>query len=118
MVSTNIEHLRVLDQLPHLGLLQVLNLVQVCSCKIGAQRAVVACDDDTATACGGLIVVAVFGAHAGVGGDLLEGLTVAVAADAADVDGGGGGKDVLEQSVSISRLCTHSIVCGVAIGVA
>jgi hypothetical protein len=111
MVSTNIEHLRVLHQLPHLGLLQVLDLVQVRGGEIGAKRAVVASDDNTAAACGRLVVVSVLGAHASVSGDLLEGFAVAVAADAADVDGGGGGEDVLQKSRSATQFSVNRLCC-------
>jgi mRNA-degrading endonuclease toxin of MazEF toxin-antitoxin module len=73
----------------------VVQLVQVCGREIGAQRAVVAGDDDAAAARGSLLVVAVLGADARFGADVLEDLAVLVLANAADVDGGVGGEDVL-----------------------
>jgi hypothetical protein len=47
----------------------------------------VAGDDDAAAAGRGLLVVAVLGADASFGADVLEDLAVLVFADAADVDG-------------------------------
>lgn len=87
MVSANVVELGILNQLPNLWLLQVVQLVEVRSREVGAEGAVVACDDDTAATGRGLLIIAVLGADAGFGADVLEDLAVLVFADAADVDG-------------------------------
>jgi hypothetical protein len=87
MVAADVEELCILDLLPDLRLLQVVHLVLVRGGKVGAQRAVVACDDDTAAAGRSLFVVAVFGLNASFGADIFELLAILVAADAADVYG-------------------------------
>ena len=97
MIATNVEELGVLDQLPDLGLLQVLNLVLVGGGKVGAQGAVVAGDDNTAATSGGLLIITVGSLDTGMGTDVLKLLAVLVAANAANVDGGIGGEDVLYQ---------------------
>lgn len=102
MVSSNVEKLRILHQLPDLGRLQVIQLVQVRSCQIRAQRAVVPGDDNTTATSGCLIVVSVFGADTSLCRDVLEHLAVLVFSDAADVDCGIGREHVLmHRSVSI-----------------
>lgn len=45
--TTDIEDLGVLDKLPDLGLLQVVDIVVVGSTEIGAETSVVASDDNT-----------------------------------------------------------------------
>lgn len=106
MVATDIVELGVLNKLPDLRLLQVVQLVEVGSSQVGAQRAVVSSDDDTAAAGGGLLVVAVLGADTGLSGDVLEDLPVLVLSDAANVDGGVGGQNVLST--------TGRVLCGTA----
>lgn len=86
MVSTHVEELRSLNQFPDLWLLQMFNLVEVRCRKIGAEGAVVACDNYAATASRGILIVAVLGADASFFGDRLKGFTVFVAADTAYVN--------------------------------
>ena len=95
MEATNIIDLRILDLLPDALFFQMLNLVIVGSGKIGAQGAVVAGDNNTTTAGRGFLVVKIFGLDACVTGDLLQGLTVLVLADATKVDNGVGCENVL-----------------------
>jgi len=99
--ATDVEDLCVLDLLPDVLLLQVLDLVVVGSRKICAKRAVVASDDDTAAAGGGLLVVEVLGLDASVSRDLLKGLAVLVLANAANVDGRVGCEHVLSASCCV-----------------
>ena len=95
MISADIVHLRLLHHLPHLRLLQVLELVLVRSRQMRAHAAVMARDDD-ATATRRLCVVdAVFGAETGVLACGGQDVGVFVAPDAADVEDGVGGEDVL-----------------------
>jgi hypothetical protein len=107
VVATDVEELGALDVFPDLGLLQVVDVVQVRGGKVGAQRAVVARDDDTASAGGGLLVVAVDGLDTSLLVDVLERLAVLVLADAANVDGRLLGEDVL---------CTTGRVLGSSTG--
>jgi hypothetical protein len=103
MVATNIVELCVLNQLPYLRLLQVVQLVQVGSGEVGAERAIVSGDNDTAAAGRRLVVVAVFGADASFGADVLEDLAVLVFADAADVDCGIRWENVLIRQILAFR---------------
>lgn len=89
--ATNVVNLSVLDLLPDVVLLQVLNLVVVGRSEICAERAVVASDHDTAATSGGLLIVEVLGLDTGLLADVLEGLTVFVLADTANVEDGFGG---------------------------
>ena len=68
-------------------------------------------DDDAAAASGSLLVVAVLGADAGFGADVLQDLAVLVFADAADVDGGVGGEDILRVKCALvqTRLVWGSV---------
>lgn len=98
MVATDVVDLCVLDETPDLRLLQVLDLVVVGSGQVGAHAAVVAGNDNTATASGVLLIVAVLNAKADLLDRLLQNLGVLVLADAADEDGGVGREDVLRKS--------------------
>lgn len=103
MEATNIEHLGVLDLLPDVVLLQVLKLVVVGSSKICAERAVVAGDDDTTATGGGLLIVKVLGLDTSLLADVLEGLTVLVLADTANVEDRLGGQDVRGTTGGVLR---------------
>ena len=83
--ATNVVNLGVLDLLPDVVLLQMLDLVVVGSSEVGAHGAVVASDDNTAAAGGRLLVVEVLGLDTSICRDLLKSLTVLVLANAADV---------------------------------
>jgi len=95
MVSTDIEEFGILDMLPHLGLLQVLDFVEVRGGKVSAQRTVVTGNNDTASAGRGTLIVTVQSLHTGLFIDVLECLAVLVLSNAADVDGRIVGQDVL-----------------------
>ena len=95
VVTTDVEELGALDVLPDLGLLQVVDIVKVGGSKVGAERAVVAGDDNTAASGRSLLIVAVQGLDASLLVDLFESLAVLVLADTANVDGGVLGEDVL-----------------------
>lgn len=107
MVSTNVEDLGTLNVLPDLGLLQVVDIVEVRSGKVGAERAVVAGDDNTATASRSLLIVAVQRLDAGLLVDFLKCLAVLVLANAANVY-----SRVLREDV----LCTAGRVLGSSTG--
>lgn len=95
MVTTDVEELGLLDEGPDVGLLQVVKLVLVGSSKVSAHAAVVTSDDDTALAGGLSIVDAVLGVDTSLFAGLLEDLAVIVLADAANVDDGVVGEQVL-----------------------
>lgn len=97
MVATNEVCLALLDDVP--VLLQVVELVAVGSSKVGAQAAVVASDDDTATAGGLGLVDAVADLKASLLGGISEDVGVLVLANAAEVDNGLGGEDVLRSEL-------------------
>jgi hypothetical protein len=104
--ATNIVDLGVLNLLPDVVLLQVLKLVVVGRSKVGAERAVVASDDDTTSASGGLLIVEVLGLDTSFLADVLEGLAVLVLANAANVEDGLGGQDVLGTTGGVLRSTT------------
>lgn len=93
--ATDVEDLSVLDLLPDALRLQVLHLVVVGSREIGAQRAVVAGNDNTAATGWGLLVIEVLGLDARFPADPLQSLAILVLADAANVDDRVGLEDVL-----------------------
>ncbi len=95
MVAADVVDLGSFDEFPDLGLFQVADLVLVGGVEGGDHAAVVAGDDDAAAAGGVGGVDKVFGAQAGGGAGVAEGLGVFVLADAADVEDGFGGEDVL-----------------------
>jgi hypothetical protein len=99
--AANIVDLCVLDLLPDPLLLKVLKLVVVRSSKVGAERTVVASNDDATATSGGLLVVEVLGLDTGLLADVLEGLTVLVLANAANVEDRLGGEDVLGTTGSV-----------------
>lgn len=94
MVATNEVCLALLDDVP--VLLQVVKLVAVGSSKVGAQAAVVASDNDTATASGLSLVDTVADLKASLLGGIGEDIGVLVLANAAEVDNGLGREDVLQ----------------------
>ena len=113
MVATDVEDLGALDVLPHLGLLQMFDVVEVGGSKVGAKGAVVTSDDNTAATGGCLLIIAVHCLDASLLVDVLKGLAVLVLSDAADVHGGVLGKDVLGTAgrvLSSSTSDEHGIV--------
>ena len=97
MVATNEVCLALLDNVP--VLLKVLELVAVGSSKVGAQAAVVASNDDTATASGLGLVDTVVDIKASLLGGIGENVGVLVLANAAEVDDGLGREDVLRNEL-------------------
>ena len=97
MVATNEVCLALLDSVP--VLLKVVKLVAVGSSKVGAQAAVVASDNDTATAGGLGLVDAVADLKASLLGGIGEDVGVLVLANAAEVDDGLGREDVLRNEL-------------------
>ena len=97
MVATNEVRLALLDNVP--VLLKVVKLVAVGSSKVGAQAAVVASDNDTATAGGLGLIDAVADLKASLLGGIGEDVGVLVLANAAEVDDGLGREDVLRNEL-------------------
>ena len=95
MVTADIIHLGLLNEFPDLGGLQVGEFVLVCGVQGGDHAAVVAGDDDAAAAGGVGGVYEVLGPEPGGGAGGAEGFGIFVLADAADIEDGIGGKDVL-----------------------
>lgn len=106
VVAADVVDFGALDVLPDLGLLQVVDIVEVGGSKVGAERAVVAGDYDTAASGRSLLVVAVQRLDAGLLVDLLKSLTILVLTDAANVDGGVLGEDVLRAAGGV--LCSST----------
>ena len=101
VVATNEVCLALLDNVP--VLLKVVELVAVGSGEVGAQAAVVASDNDTATAGGLGLVDAVADLKASLLGGIGEDVGVLVLANAAEVDDGLGREDVLRNELERGR---------------
>jgi hypothetical protein len=86
MVATNIVNLSLLDQGPHMGLLEMLRLVFVGGGKVSDHATVVAGDDYTTFSSRLDIVHAVFSVHAGLFAGVGQDVGVLVFTDAANVD--------------------------------
>lgn len=84
--ATDVEDLGVLNLLPDVLLLQVVDLVVVGSSEVGAHGAVVAGNDNTTATSGSLLIVEVLCLDTSIGRDLLESLTVLVLSNATNVD--------------------------------
>lgn len=112
MVATDKVCLALLDDVP--VLLKVVKLVAVGGSKVGAQAAVVASDNDTATASGLGLVDAVADLKASLLGGIGEDVGVLVLANAAEVDDGLGGEDVLKNG--LERYLAEFGVCVVYLG--
>lgn len=101
--TADVEEVGVLGELPDLGALEVVDVVEVGSAELGAEGAVDAGDDGAAAAGGGLGVDAVLDAQA----DLLDGVAqdggVLVVADAAEVHDAVGRQDVLGAAGRVLR---------------
>jgi hypothetical protein len=106
METTNVVDLGVLDLLPDVLLFQVLKLVVVGGSEVGAERTVVASDDDATATSRGLLVVEVLGLDTSLLADVLEGLAVLVLTNAANVQDGLGGQDVLGAAGGVLRSTT------------
>ena len=95
MVAADVDDLGALSERPDLGLLQVLEVIVVRGIERGAQRPVVAGDDNTAPPSGHLGVNAVLDTEADVADGIVKDGGVLVVADTADVDDAVGGQHVL-----------------------
>lgn len=88
MVRANVEELCCLSQLPHVRLLQMLQLVLVRGRQVGAHAPIVPGNNDTASSCRLGVVNAVFGMDAGFGAGFAQRVAVLVAPDATNVRDG------------------------------
>ncbi len=95
VVTANIVGLGVLDEGPDIRALQVLQVVVVGGTQLGAHAAVVAGDDDAATAGGDLGVDAVLDAQTSLPAGVAEDSGILVVASTAKVDDAVVGEDVL-----------------------
>ena len=98
VVTTDIVNLSVLDEGPDLGLLQVLKVVVVGGTELGAHGAVVASNDNTATAGVDLGVDTVLDAEASLLDSIVEDGGVLVVTDTAEVDDAVGREEVLSTA--------------------
>lgn len=98
VVAADVVRLGVLDQLPDLGGLEVLDVVVVGGGEVGAHAPVVACDDDGAAAGGLLGVDAVLHAETGLLDGVVQDGGVLVVADAAQEDDAVGRQHVLRSA--------------------
>lgn len=101
MVASNVEDVGVLNEGPVLGLLQVVQVEVVGSAEVSAETAVVAGDDDAASASGLRLVHAVLDTQAGGLDGIVQGGGVLVVAHAAKVDDAVGRQHVLGASGSV-----------------
>lgn len=88
VVTADVDGLRILNQAPDLWSLQVLKLVVVGSCEVGAHAPVVTGDDDTATASWVIGIDTIFHAETSLFVCILQDFGVLVVTDAANVDDG------------------------------
>ena len=95
VVAANIVGLGVLDERPDIRALQVLQVIVVGSAQLGAHAAVVASDDDGATAGGLLGVDAILDAQTGLPDGFVEDTGILVVAGTAQVDNAVFGEYVL-----------------------
>ena len=98
VVATDIIGLGVLDELPHLGALEMLDVVVVGSTELSYHAAVVASDDDTTPTGGDLGVDTVLDAETSLLDGVLEDGGILVVTDTTEVDDAVGGQDVLRAT--------------------
>lgn len=111
MVAADVEDLGVLNQGPDLGLLQVVQAVVVGSTEVSAETAVVASDDNTASAGRVSLIDTVLDTQAGGLDGILEDGSVLVVADTAEVDDAVGGQDVLGATGGVLRSAAGNELC-------
>lgn len=99
--TTDEVELGLLNKVPDVGLLEVLELVLVGSSKVSAQAAVVAGDDGTTLSSGLGLVHTVLSVDTGLLTGLLEDVTVAVLANTANVEDRVIGEQVLSTTGSV-----------------
>lgn len=93
--ATDVVDVSVLDKAPDLGLLQVVEIIVVGSTEISAERAVVAGNDDTATASLLLGVDTVLNAQTSLLDSIVKDSRVLVVTSTTEVDDAVRGQDVL-----------------------
>lgn len=86
MVATDEVDLSLFNEVPDLGLLEVIKLVLIGSSQMGNQASVVAGDDDTASTGRLNIIYTVFNSETGLCTGLSEDIGILVLANAADVE--------------------------------
>lgn len=101
METTNVVDLGVLNELPDLRLLQVINIIMVGSTKVGAETSVVAGDDGTTSAGLLLGVDSVLDSEASLLDSIVENGRVLVVTGTTKVDNAVGRKDVLGTSSTV-----------------
>lgn len=111
MVTADVDGLGILYQGPDLWSLQVLELVVVGSGEIGAHASVVASDDDTATASWVVGIDTILHAEAGLLVRILQDVGVLVVANAAEVDDGVVGEQVLCATSSVLCCSAGNELC-------
>jgi len=103
VVAANVVNLGVLDKRPDLRLLEVLKVIVVSSAQLGAHAAVVAGDDNAATACLHLGVDTVLDTQAGLLDGVVEDGGILVVTDTTEVDHAVGRKDILGSTSRVLR---------------
>jgi hypothetical protein len=103
VVASNVEDLSVLNERPDLGLLQVVKAVVVGSAEVSAETAVVAGDNNTASASWLLGVNTVLDTETGSLDGILQDGRVLVVTDTTEVDDAVGGEDVLGTTGGVLR---------------
>lgn len=93
--ATDIVEIGILDELPDLGLLQMVEAIAVGSTKVGNETTVVASDDRTTTTSLVLSVDTILNAQASLFDGVMQDGSVLVVADAAEVDDAVGRQEVL-----------------------
>jgi hypothetical protein len=95
VVASNVVDLGVLNEGPVLGLLQVVQVIVVGSTEVSAETAVVASDDNTASASGLGLINTVLDTQTGGLDGIVQSGGVLVVANTTKVDDAVGGQDVL-----------------------
>lgn len=106
--TTNVVNLSVLDELPDLGLLQVVKIVVVGGTEISAQASVVASNDSTATTGLLLRINTVLDSKASSLDSIVENGRVLVVTGTTDVDNAVGREDVLSTSSTVLSRTTSN----------
>lgn len=111
VVAANVEDLGILNQGPDLGLLQVVQTVVVGSTEVSAETAVVAGDDNTASAGRVSLIDTVLDTQTGGLDGIPEDGSVLVVADTAEVDDAVGRQDVLGATGGVLRSTAGNEFC-------
>ena len=106
METAHVKHIGLLNELPHVSALQVVEVIGVCGSKVCAQATVMASDDGGAAARREGVIDAILDAQVSVGNGTAQCVGVAVVADAAKVDDAVGREEVL--------CAAGGVLCGAA----